>query len=91
MSEDDVIRREVIRHIRTFFNLEFDFFTKKYSKKFTDYFQSELNNLKSFENDGLININKNNITLTPLGEHFSPQIANVFDIYNDQEFYNKTI
>jgi coproporphyrinogen III oxidase-like Fe-S oxidoreductase len=39
---DDVIRREVIRHIRTFFNIEFSFFDKKYPHKFKDYFQKEL-------------------------------------------------
>ena len=47
--------------------------------------------LTSFQKDGLLQINENNIKLTPLGEHFSPQIANVFDIYNDQEFYNKSL
>jgi len=89
LSEDDVIRREVIRHIRTFFNIEYDYFEKKYKKNFQNYFEKELNNLKSYELDGLININEKNAILTDLGEHFSPQIANVFDIYNDQEFYNK--
>ena len=91
LKEDDVIRREVIRHIRTFFNIEFDFFSKKYSKNFKNYFSKELENLKSFEKDELIRMNENNIMLTPLGEHFSPQIANVFDVYNDQEFYNRAI
>ena len=89
LTEDDAIRREVIRHIRTFFNVEFDFFENKYKKSFSNYFDKELNNLKSFENDGLLKLSENNIVVTPLGEHFSPQIANVFDIYNDQEFYNK--
>lgn len=89
LTEDDTIRREVIRHIRTFFNVEFDFFEKKYKKNFSSYFDKELGNLRAFEKDGLLKINENNIVISPLGEHFSPQIANVFDIYNDQEFYNK--
>ncbi len=42
MKPDDVIRREVIRHIRTFFNVEFDFFDKKYPYKFKEYFEKEL-------------------------------------------------
>ncbi len=91
ISEDDTIRREVIRHIRTFFNIEFSYFEKKYSKKFKNYFQKELINLKSFESDGLIKINDDNIVLTPLGEHLSPQVANVFDTYNDQEFYKRAL
>lgn len=89
LTEDDALRREVIRHIRTFFNVEFDFFEKKYKKNFSSYFDKELNNLRAFEKDGLLKLNENNIVISPLGEHFSPQIANVFDIYNDQEFYNK--
>ena len=66
-------------------------FNKKYSKDFKNYFSKELTNLISFEKDDLIKINDNNIVLTPLGEHFSPQIANVFDIYNDQRFYDRNL
>ena len=50
-------------------------------------FENELNNLKSFVNDELLEINDNNIVLTSLGEHFSPQVANVFDTYDNQKFY----
>lgn len=89
MKRDDVIRREVIRHIRTFFNIEFSFFEKKYEIEFKEYFKKELKNLISFEKDKLIQINNENVILTPLGEHFSPQVANVFDVYNDQEFYKR--
>ena len=91
LTEDDVIRRDIIRKIRTFFNVEFNYFEKKYHKNFKNYFEMELNNLKNFEADGLLKINEKNIIITPLGEHFSPQIANVFDQYNDQQFYNKIL
>ena len=91
MNEDDVIRREVIRHIRTFFNVEYDFFEKKYNIKFKDYFKNELLNLESFKRDQLLDVNGSNIILSDLGEHFSPQVANVFDAYNDQKFYKRNI
>tara|TARA_B110000902_G_scaffold223473_1_gene260331 strand:- start:3409 stop:3996 length:588 start_codon:yes stop_codon:yes gene_type:complete len=91
MKTDDVIRREVIRHIRTFFNIEFDFFDKKYDLSFKEYFKKELKNMISFEKDQLLTINNHNIVVSPLGEHFSPQIANVFDTYNDQKFYEKDL
>ncbi len=90
LSNDDVIRREVIRHIRTFFNVEFNFFEKKYEFIFKDYFKKELINLIPLQQDGLVNVNDNNIILTQLGEHLSPQVANIFDKYNDQKFYEKT-
>jgi oxygen-independent coproporphyrinogen-3 oxidase len=89
MTQDDVIRREVIRHIRTFFNIEFSFFEKKYELSFKTFFKKELKNLISLEKDQLLQINDKNVVLTPLGEHFSPQVANVFDVYNDQEFYKR--
>tara|TARA_B110000027_G_scaffold108082_1_gene115129 strand:+ start:2513 stop:3931 length:1419 start_codon:yes stop_codon:yes gene_type:complete len=89
MTQDDVIRREVIRHIRTFFNIEFSFFEKKYELSFKTFFKKELKNLISLEKDQLLQINDKNVILTPLGEHFSPQVANVFDVYNDQEFYKR--
>jgi len=37
MKQDDVIRREVIRLIRTFFNIEFSFFEKKYEFSFKEF------------------------------------------------------
>jgi len=89
LTKDDVIRREIIRHIRTFFNVEFDYFERKYNLIFQNYFEKELKHLQNHKKDDLLELNENNIILTPLGEHFSPQIANVFDIYNDQQFYNK--
>ena len=88
MNSDDVIRREVIRHIRTFFNVEFDFFNKKYKMDFKDYFKKELVNLLPLQDDQLLKINNSNIILSELGEHLSPQVANVFDAYNDQKFYD---
>ena len=90
MNSDDVIRREVIRHIRTFFNVEFDFFNKKYKMDFKDYFKKELVNLLPLQDDQLLKINNSNIILSELGEHLSPQVANVFDAYNDQKFYEKS-
>ena len=63
---------------------------KKNIQKFQNYFGKELLNLKSYESDGLLKLSDDNIILTALGEHFS-QIANVFDTYNDQEFYKKAI
>ena len=89
LSKDDAIRREVIRHIRTFFNVEFKYFEQKFSINFNNYFEKELNTLQHHKKDNLLVLSDQNIILTALGEHFSPQIANVFDIYNDQHFYDK--
>ncbi len=89
LSQDDAIRREIIRHIRTFFNVEFKYFEDKYKKNFKNYFQEELFKLQSYEDDGLLKLNDENVVISSLGQHFSPQIANVFDKYDDQGFYKK--
>ena len=39
MSKDDSIRREIIRHIRTFFNVEFSFFENILSPRLLRLFQ----------------------------------------------------
>lgn len=87
LSRDDIIRREVIRHIRTFFNIEFEYFENKFRINFKEYFEKELFYLKSLEQDELLTINEANVILTEIGEHLSPQVANIFDVYNNQEFY----
>ncbi len=89
LSKDDAIRRDIIRHIRTFFNVEFKYFEEKYKESFKNYFQEEIFKLKSYENDGLLKLSEENIFISPLGQHFAPQIANVFDKYDDQEYYKK--
>jgi oxygen-independent coproporphyrinogen-3 oxidase len=82
LNEDDKLRRNVVRDIRTYFKLDFNELNKKWNIEFDKYFKNELNFLTEFEQDGLLNINKDNIEITDLGMHFSPQIACVFDAYN---------
>lgn len=83
LNEDDKLRRKVVRDIRTYFNVEFSEINKNYDIDFKDYFKDELQTLKQFEIDGLVKLNDSHIQLTDLGEHFSPQIACVFDAYNE--------
>ena len=85
LSKDDKIRRYVIKTVRTYFELNFNEIEDKFKIKFNEYFKKEINNLKVFEKDSLITIEKNKISVTSLGTNFSPQIANIFDNYNPQE------
>ncbi len=83
LNDDDKIRRKVVRDIRTYFNLDFVEIGEKYKIDFNKYFKEEISFLAEFQKDGLLEINNNSIVLSELGEHFSPQIACVFDKYND--------
>lgn len=92
LSLDDRIRRSVVRDVRTYFHINYDEFNKKFGVNFKDYFKKELEQLKVFENDGLVKRAKDYLQLTELGEHFSPQIACVFDAYNESNLFdNKKI
>ena len=85
LGNDDKIRRNIVRDIRTYFNLNFKELNEKHKINFKEYFKKELSFLKEFEDDGLVNIKDDYLQLTELGEHFSPQIACVFDAYNKIE------
>ena len=78
LSEDDFIRRDIIKSIRTYF--EYDF-SKLDNSSDVEAFSEEFNLLREFEDDGLIEINGKWITLTENGKHFSNFVGSVFDKY----------
>ncbi len=85
LSTDDKIRQLIVKTIRTYFKISFEEINEKFKINFLDYFSSELKLLKNFEKDGLLNISNKDFNLTEVGQHFSPQVANVFDKYNRLE------
>ena len=56
LGNDDKIRRNIVRDIRTYFNLNFKELNEKHKINFKEYFKKELSFLKEFEDDGLVNI-----------------------------------
>jgi oxygen-independent coproporphyrinogen-3 oxidase len=52
-----------------------------YGINFLSYFKDELQALKSFEQDGLIEYGNNEFSITPAGRFFLRNIAMVFDYY----------
>ena len=91
MSDDDIVRRQVINQLRTYFKVFFESYENILGVGFESYFAKELETLKEFENDGLVNISSTAITMTELGQHFSPQICEVFDSYSRRSKYDRTI
>ena len=89
LSKDDQIRQKVVKDIRTYFELDYKEIDNAYKINSKDYFANEIKNLKPLEDDGLIKIDQDKISLTDLGIHFSPQIANIFDFYDDQKIYGR--
>ena len=73
LSEDDFIRRDIIKSIRTYF--EYDFSKLDNFSSDVEAFSEEFNLLREFEDDGLIEINGKWITLTENGKHFLTLLA----------------
>ena len=90
LNNDDKLRQELIKTLRTYFEIDFNYFSEKFNIVFKDYFKKEIKELGEFQEDELITINKNSLKLTELGIQFSPIIANKFDQYNKIKLSNST-
>lgn len=82
LTKDDKIRRYLVNVIRTYFQVDYTDFKKRFDINFKEYFSDQINFLKEHEKDGLVKIFDDKIKITNEGENFAPQIANVFDKYD---------
>lgn len=80
-SRDDLIRRDVIQTLRSFFSIDFKSVDLKYGIVFEDYFKSELAGLESFIADELVEIKDRAVIITEKGHQFANTVCYVFDNY----------
>ena len=81
LSWDDLIRRSVITAIMCQGEVNFEAIELGYMIQFKDYFGYELNQLNKYVEEGFIEINDENIVVTPLGWYFIRALAMIFDKY----------
>ena len=81
LNEDNLIRAQVIQYIMCQITVPFHSVEAVYGINFLSYFKDELQALKSFEQDGLIQYGNNEFSITPAGRFFLRNIAMVFDRY----------
>ena len=81
MSPDDKIREEVIQSLRTYFYLDVVQIEKKYSINFFEYFKNNIEKLKIYETENMINISEKKLEIVNLGCDFANLIASNFDEY----------
>lgn len=81
LSNDDVLRREIIMTIMCSMPVEFDRITQDYGVNFTDYFASELTRLQPYAEAGLIQVDSQRIVVTAKGRLFVRAIGMTFDAY----------
>ncbi len=81
LTDDDLIRREVIMRFMCDFSLDFEAVSQNLSINFRDYFAPELKELHPFVEDSLLTLDEKGMAVTDRGELFIRNIAMTFDAY----------
>ena len=81
ITRDDKIRRDAITCIMCDMALERAAFAKRWNIDFDAYFRDALRTLPALEQDGLVRLSAERITVTELGRIFLRNIAMCFDAY----------
>lgn len=79
LSDDDVIRREIMNELMTYYRINRGDFEKRYATPFGAYFEKELSKLNTFAQEGILEITDSLISVTPIGRYFLRNICMVFD------------
>jgi oxygen-independent coproporphyrinogen-3 oxidase len=81
MDNDDLLRRMVIGKLMCNFELSLSSIEQGFPIKFRQYFAAELQKLKAFEDDCLLTVDDEWISVTPKGRLLIRNICMVFDRY----------
>jgi oxygen-independent coproporphyrinogen-3 oxidase len=81
LTDDDRVRAAVIQELMCYGRISRGAVSQRFQVDFDDYFAAELNRLRSFEDDGLLNVRPESIEVTPAGRLLLRNIAMVFDAY----------
>ncbi|MBF0305200.1 MAG: coproporphyrinogen dehydrogenase [Alphaproteobacteria bacterium] len=81
LTDEDIVRRDLIKSLRTYFTLDIRAFEARHALDFASHFARELGVLAEFVQDGLVELSSDRLTLTPIGRHFANLTASVFDAY----------
>lgn len=84
LSEDDCLRRDVIKTLICHFSLNFEDFELQ-GRTFTDYFSEDLALLTPFIEDGLVVRHDKGLQVTPKGRLLIRNICMCFDVYMRQK------
>jgi oxygen-independent coproporphyrinogen-3 oxidase len=95
LSDDDLVRRAIIQALMCHFELSKESFNKTYHLDFDKYFSTEMNELREYENEGLLKLFQQSIKVTPKGRMLIRNICMVFDKYlrtrQEHAIYSKVI
>jgi len=82
LSQEDIMRRDIIQQLRSYYHLDFADLGKKYNINFVEYFSGELKVLQEFMQDGIVTLTPEELKISEVGKHFCNIVCRVFDGYN---------
>jgi len=85
LTRDDIIRRDVIQTLRSFFAVDYRAIGERHGIEFEKYFETELEGLSEFVKDGLIESPEHAIHITELGHQFTNLVCRSFDKYYQED------
>lgn len=85
MTEEDCLRRDVIKQLICNFKLDYSFIEDLYQIDFKQHFAEDLALLAPLAEDGLIEINHDGLRVTPQGRLLIRNICLCFDTYSRQQ------
>ncbi|MCC6201695.1 MAG: oxygen-independent coproporphyrinogen III oxidase [Gammaproteobacteria bacterium] len=81
LDADDLLRRNIITELICHFSLDFATIEAAHAIRFSDYFQTELEDLRALAADGLITLDAGGIAVQPRGRLLIRNICMTFDRY----------
>ncbi|MDD4929433.1 MAG: oxygen-independent coproporphyrinogen III oxidase [Gallionella sp.] len=81
LNADDLVRRAIIQGLMCHFELSKESLNIAYLIDFDSYFATEMNELREYEREGLLEISEQWISVTPKGRMLIRNICMVFDKY----------
>jgi oxygen-independent coproporphyrinogen-3 oxidase len=81
LNADDLVRRAIIQALMCHFELSKESFNIAYLIDFDSYFATEMEELREYEREGLLEISEQWISVTPKGRMLIRNICMVFDKY----------
>jgi len=94
LTADDMLRRELITQLICNFKLDINQFMTKQGIDFGQYFEDEIKQLEIMQDDGLLKIDQDSITILPPGRLLIRNICMTFDAHlkdNQKNRFSKVI
>lgn len=90
LSQEDVMRRELIIDLFCNFYLDTELFEKKWQIDFAKHFAPELEQLQNLQQDGLLRLDSQKIEVSEMGRALIRNVCVVFDQYMEKDPSKRT-